>query len=286
MRNDKCFEVEARDIFLRPLSIKNCEVVATLHHPMVLLFAGLLVLTLTIFDTANLQTYLAWWQSLLIWTIAVATQILAYTGLFLAWGWFRTRHAIPVVLAPLVGLLAYLVTYAVTVQLVQWSTGRSWEEVFVPEIMLTGYAFAMIGEAIYFAFVLPQLLRDIRQAGRGGAARSISIAGRRFPLDTVLTLRGQEHFVLVETLDDTYKVRGRLSDLVSQTEERDGVLAHRSYWVAGRAITRLEREADGRDCIVTTNGERLRVAQPRRVEVRAWVAQYAPDAANRKPGQA
>ena len=277
MRDETCFEIKARDIFLRPLTITSGEIFETLRQPMVLLFAGLLTLTLVVLDAAHLEEYMAWWQAALIWSIATTVQIGTYTALTLLWGGLGRRWPLPPVFLPANGLLAYLVSYLCTASLVQWTTGRGWDEIFGPEILLTGYGFAAIGEAIYFAFVLPQLRLRLQQ--EGPPARSIAVAGQRFELDTILTLRGQEHHVLVQTAERTHRLRGRLGDLISQTRESDGVLAHRSYWVASRAITRLERGDDGHDTIVTTAGERLRVARPRQGAVRAWLARHAPEVA-------
>ncbi len=275
--SDKCFPIRARDILLRPLTITSCEILQTVRLPMVLLFAGLAVFTLVLFDAAQLRHLMAWWQAFGIWIIAVATQIAAYCALLLAWGWGQNRYRAPQVFLPLVGLSAYLLTYSVILVLVTWATGRPAGEMFGPGIFLTGYAFAIISEAIYFAFVLPQLLREVRGGANGGQARAITVAGQRFDIDSLLVLRGQAHYVLIETREGTHRLRGRLSDLVAQTEEGDGVRAHRSYWVSGQAISRLERE-DGGDTIVTIQGERLKVAQPRRLAVRSWMAQHAPDA--------
>lgn len=276
MKDHKCYEVQSRDIFLRVHTMTSCEILAAVRQPMVLFFAGLLVLTLVIFDTASLQTYMAWWQATLIWVTAVTVHIILYVAIALAWAWLRLRAPLPRMFLPLCGMSAYLSTYLLTGMLVQWRTGHDWTEILTFKVMLTGYTFALIGEAIYFAFVLPQLLLKLR--GPVTPARSIGVAGQRFDLDEILTLRGQEHYVLVQTPDQTHKLRGRLSDLVSQTQEADGVLAHRSYWVSSQAISRLEY-ADGWDALVTVDGERLRVAQPRRGAVRSWVAQYAPHAA-------
>lgn len=275
--SDKCFPIQARDILLRPLSITSCEIIQTVRLPMVVLFSGLVVFTLVIFDAAQLRHLMAWWQAFGIWIIAVATQIVAYCALLLLWGWGQNRYRAPRVFLPLIGLSAYLLTYSVILILVTMATGRPAREMFGPDIFLTGYAFAIITEAIYFAFVLPQLLREVRGASNSGKRRTISVAGQRFEIDALLTLRGQAHYVLIQTHKDTYRLRGRLSDLVAQTQEGDGVLAHRSYWVAVQAISRLERE-DGADTIVTVQGERLKVAQPRRPAVQNWMAQYAPDA--------
>ena len=282
MRENKCFDMKGRDIFLRPLVISSCEIVQTVRQPMVLLFAGLLVLTLVIFDAAHLQAYMSWWQALLIWVIAVTIQILGYTSLSLIWAWFQARNRAPLVFLPLVSICAFLITYLTTAMLVEWTTGRTWEQIFVPGILFVGLVFALIGEALYFAFVLPQILEGIRDAGPSETPRHIAIAGEKFDIDSVLTLRGQEHCVLIETRDKTHKLRGRLCDLVSQTKPADGILAHRSYWVSGRAITRLEQQ-DGNDAIITVQGERLKVAQPRRVEVRSWVAQNVPHATENAP---
>ena len=219
-----------------------------------------------------------WWQALIIWCLAVGIQITGYTGLSLCWAFLQEKRAVPRVFLPLIGMTSFFITYAVASLLVSWTTQRGLDEIFSSRVLLTGFVFAMIGEAIYFAFVLPQMLRDIQEEN---IERTISIAGQTFDLENVQTLRGQEHFVLIQTKEGTTRLRGRLSDLVQQTDESDGVLAHRSYWIARKAISRLETES-GCDSILTEHGERLKVAQPRRAEVRAWVQHHAPEATLQK----
>ena len=154
---------------------------------------------------------------------------------------------------------------------------------FAASALFTGFEpYRLFGVILYFAFVDPLIRGSItarRTNSKSSAVqtRSISVAGEQFLVDSILTLRGQEHYVLITTEEGEHLLRARLGDLVSQTREDDGVLAHRSYWVGRQAIARLE-VMSGSDVILTHSGEQLPVARPRKNEVRGWMAQHAPHA--------
>ncbi|GEM_PF-3837148 len=276
-------KLKARDVFVRPLALTTGEILGTLFHPRLLLFLGLVVVTLTLADPGRLLPVMPTWKAVLVWLGAVGIQTIGYAGLALVWARAQDRLGAPVIFLPLIGLVAYTITYATTVLHIHLQTGRPFQVILLPSMALVGYLVALVFETLYFAFVLPVLLRDIRehQADRepepqAGQNRHICIAGMKLPLDDIQTLRSQEHFVLISTPEGQQSIRARLGDLVPQTSEADGVLAHRSYWVARHAISHLDRE-NGSDVIVTHAGERLKVAQTRQEEVRQWLDRHLPD---------
>ena len=283
MRKSEGNKLKARDVFLRPLALTTGEILGTLFHPRLLLFLGLVVVTLTLADPGRLLPVMPVWKAVLVWLGAVGIQTTSYAGLALVWARAQDRFGAPVIFLPLIGLMAYTITYATTVLHIYLETGRPFQAIIVPSVALIGYLIALVFETLYFAFVLPVLLRDIREhhADRGpdpdaGQNRHICIAGLKLPLDDIQTLRSREHFVLISTPDGQRSIRARLGDLVPQTNEADGVLAHRSYWVARHAISHLDQE-NGCDVIVTRDGERLKVAQTRQEEVRQWLDRHLPE---------
>ncbi len=270
------YVLTARDIFLRPVRLSSDEIVATLTHPRLLLFLLLVVLVLTVSDPGRLLAVVSVWHAFLVWMVAVALQVGLCTGMALLWARAQERYNAPVVFLPLFGLLAYGVTYTSTILHVAAQSGHPPGQLAEASILLSGYLTTLLFEALYFTYVLPVLMRDISDPGDRAPARTIVVAGKRLPLERVQTLRGQEHFVLVSTDRGQRKVRARLGDLVSQTEAGDGVLAHRSYWIARHAISGFEHEG-GTDVIVTRSGERLKVARTRQEEVRDWLARHLPE---------
>lgn len=283
MRKSEGNRLKARDVFLRPLMLTTSEILGTLSRPRLLLFLGLVVVTLTLADPGRLLPVMPTWKAVLIWLGAVGIQTTGFAGLALLWAKAQDRLGAPVIFLPLIGLVAYMITYAATVLHINLQTGRPFLVIIQPSVALIGYLIALVFETLYFAFVLPVLLREFRERHtdqmpdpQAEHNRHICIAGMKLPLDDIQTLRSREHFVLISTPQGQKTIRARLGDLVPQTTEADGVLAHRSYWVARRAISHLDQE-NGSDVIVTHDGERLKVAQTRQDEVRQWLDTHLPE---------
>ncbi len=276
------YELKARDVFFRPLVLTAREIQATLLNAHLLLFLALVVITLTLADLGRLLPVMPIWRAVLVWVVAVFIQAITYAGLALAWARAQDKLNAPVIYLPILGAGAYVITYVTTILHISLQTDWPLAEIGAPGIALSGYVVALVFEALYFAFVLPNLLREIRPEA-AGPARHVHVAGETIPLEQIETLRSERHFVRIVTADRDMRLRARLSDLVSQTEERDGILAHRSHWVARHAIHGLEQTHNG-DLIITRRGERLKVAATRQDQVRAWLARHAPEIAL-PPGQ-
>lgn len=274
MNKQNCLELQARDIFLREVRITTCEIRAIMLQPLALLFITLVAAAFVAFDAAHLWARMAIWQVAIVWIVAVPLQVILYTGLAAGWAWLQSRLKLPVIYLPILGLLAYAINYPLAVLHVAAQSGRSFSEVMAPNVMISGIIFSLIFEALYFAFVFP-MLRNVAGLASPPQAREILVGSERFAIDQLITLRGQEHYVLITTPQGSHRLRARLSDLVSQTNPEDGILAHRSHWISRGAIAGLITNNDN-DLIVMNCGEHLPVARPRRTEVRGWIKQHVP----------
>ncbi len=275
-------ELTARDIFFRKLVVSTRDMQAIMSHPRLYVFLALVICVFVAFDAIYLRSRMEIWQVILTWTVSISLHILLFHIFLSIWTYGQRRFSLPVLYLPVSNLTAFSVSYFITVFQIGLHTDRLFSEVSVPGFIFSGIVFCLIFEAVYFAFVDPLIRGSItarRTNSKSSAVqtRSISVAGEQFLVDSILTLRGQEHYVLITTEEGEHLLRARLGDLVSQTREDDGVLAHRSYWVGRQAIARLE-VMSGSDVILTHSGEQLPVARPRKNEVRGWMAQHAPHA--------
>ena len=266
-------ELQARDIFFRKVQVSSAEIRASVLHPLVLTFILIATSAFVAFDAAQLWVHMALWQASMVWLLAIGVQLGLFVIFTLAWAWGQAHLRLPTIFLPILGLSAYAINYPLTVLHVGLQSGRDFSEVMVPAVLVSGIFFSLIFEAIYFAFVFPLVHQSFADKNPA-KTREISIAGEIFRVDQILTLKGQEHFVLVTTQDGDHRLRARLGDIVSQTHEHEGILAHRSHWISCHAIAGLEHE-NGGDIILTHAGERLPVARPRQGEVRGWIEQHA-----------
>lgn len=68
----------------------------------------------------------------------------------------------------------------------------------------------------------------------------------------ILRIEAKDHFVTVVTPQDAYQLRLRFADAVEQMQGVDGIITHRSHWVAHDAVAGIHRE-NGRLFLRLTN---------------------------------
>lgn len=97
------------------------------------------------------------------------------------------------------------------------------------------------------------------------AAPSLSPAAAQvddWPLNGVMAVQAQDHYLSVRTPERTLFIRGRMRDALERLPASEGLLVHRSWWVARSAVRRVLRR--GRDYeVVLDNAERVPVARNR-----------------------
>jgi len=108
-----------------------------------------------------------------------------------------------------------------------------------------------------------------RAHDRASKARAVPRIVRHLPEEeraAVIRVSANDHFVHIVTQTQEYPVRMRLRDAIAETDGVQGVLVHRSHWVAVEAIVTLERDA-GKLYAMLTNGDRVPVSRSYRRNV-------------------
>ena len=149
---------------------------------------------------------------------------------------------------------------------------------------LKDLATSLAAEFIIVTWLLPAFGVDMRVRRQKAVVaieatahtpRSITVGDRSFPLEQVISIRSEGHYLELVTLTGKLFLRGKLKDVVSQLAVRDGIQPHRSYWVGERHIQGLQAD-DGQKVLKTTGGD-IPVSRARATEVAKWLEAYRPD---------
>lgn len=84
---------------------------------------------------------------------------------------------------------------------------------------------------------------------RGSEGRE-DIVMDQWPVEPVLSVNAQDHYLRVRTRLRTHFVRGRFCDALDRLDRLDGLQIHRSWWVARSEVEKVARR--GRDYIIVT----------------------------------
>lgn len=109
---------------------------------------------------------------------------------------------------------------------------------------------------------VPRIVRHLPEAERSAVVR----------------ISANDHFVHIVTNALEYPVRMRLRDAIAETDGVEGVLVHRSHWVAVEAIVSMEKDA-GKHFVRLTNGDRVPVSRSYRSNVEDLGISVASDGA-------
>jgi DNA-binding LytR/AlgR family response regulator len=235
----------------------------------------------------------------------VATQFWAHVLalfylLFLGLAWFCRRTGITFV----VPLALLICSVAVTISSVVFLTMATGIHVTHDDIMayaLFHWSVLVLTEFLVVTFVLdrvaqgaaPPLAGFVPMAPEGTAASAPALApvaepspdtvpiphparpslvlqGVAIPVDEVMAVAAEEHYLRIVTHDRTRLLRGRMADLEAQMPMEAGLRVHRSHWVAAQAVAGLRRSDAGWSVVVSC-GREIPVARGRQSAVRAWV---------------
>lgn len=83
----------------------------------------------------------------------------------------------------------------------------------------------------------------------------------------VISLQAQDHYLRVTTPRGSALILYRFSDALKELDASSGIRAHRSYWVARSAVTRLVARG-GRHFLLLANGDRVPVSRTYLEQVR------------------
>jgi DNA-binding LytR/AlgR family response regulator len=98
---------------------------------------------------------------------------------------------------------------------------------------------------------------------------TITANGRSIPVENLITIDAQQHYVTITTKSGNLVVRSTMKTLVAQLDEGHGCQVHRSHWVAAHALIGLEGPS-GKKVAILTSGDTRPVSRPREREVTQW----------------
>lgn len=90
----------------------------------------------------------------------------------------------------------------------------------------------------------------------------------------LISLQAQDHYVRAVTARGAQMVLMRLADAETELEGIPGLRVHRSWWVAGKHLERLEAK-DGKQMAILSNGERIPVSRTFLPDVRRFLGRRA-----------
>lgn len=142
--------------------------------------------------------------------------------------------------------------------------------------MLFNVAMGVLFETIFMLFVFPKVISRIapEEAGtvpepRPAPSRILSIAGRSFPVNDIISISSQDHYLEIAMAASKELLRGRMADVLGQLTETDGISPHRSHWVARAAIEGIGGKS-GAKTLVLSNDTEIPIARTKLADVKAW----------------
>ncbi len=264
------------DVFWRKRHLTRRELRAIYANYYTYVFWALAISMLVLLDLhgfaerVSLSALVAYTVSLVIITVSFYF-LGSWLGLKLSkkYAWFFMIY-------PLLGFVAVSIsTYIVELGMSGYFRGAmSVEQAAgkLPEnIILT-----LVLETFYITFVLPIATqfgkrRDKKPLSDAqNTCTTLSIAGKTFFCDQLISVSSQDHYVKVKTDEGEVLLRARLSDLIGQLSCQNGIQPHRSHWVSRRAVAEI-KSRDGHKCLVLTDGSPIPIARGRMVDVQAWL---------------
>lgn len=280
---------------LERIEISAEQFLALFEHRLTCIYLGFVLVILLVSDPSHLFASVPLGLYVLAWIGAFVLYLCMQAAMLMG---ARPRCAIsaaghrPAVYWPVISLLAFAPTLAAMETFLSWAAGDGLRTLLLQR---TGYVAVTVimFETIFTRFVLPRVVQPPRRpapaappervvpvAGGGFVApapgseeRKIHIGSRPVSLGEVSFIEAREHHVHVRLRHGTLSQRARLSDIVAQTREEDGVQPHRSWWVPRHAVRELGRD-DGKPVLRLRDESVIPVARGRLESVRHWIATH------------
>ncbi|WP_439103944.1 LytTR family DNA-binding domain-containing protein [Celeribacter marinus] len=92
----------------------------------------------------------------------------------------------------------------------------------------------------------------------------LNVGSLRLPVETLLMIQAEEHYIRITSKDNVELVRFRFSDAVSQLPETMGLQVHRSHWLSFEAVSKWSKLPDGRLLVTLWDNRTIKVPRSRR----------------------
>lgn len=252
------------------------EVVLKLVHPYLAFFLVLISLLLVSLDFHSFRSGISTGAAMIIWFVAVANVAIIYAAVLAVSVLIHHRFKQFFVIMPLVGMFAMTIS---TVPIVYLSGLFSQEALTINvylELLPKNVAFSVIFGVLFDSFASVTISMDYlkreRQNLKGKPLKktSISVAGKVFEIDQLISISSQDHYVEITTLTNKKLYRARLADVVNQIPANSGITIHRSHWVSKNAVPEM-LNLDDVKVIRLNSGVKLPIARGRVKDVRNWL---------------
>lgn len=103
---------------------------------------------------------------------------------------------------------------------------------------------------------------------------SILIGAERVPIDSLIMIGAEDHYLRVVTLQGNKMIRGKLATVIEKLDPDLGVQANRSIWVARSQVSHAQLEDSRRLSLCLRNGTEVVVARPRLTLVKDCIRRW------------
>ncbi|MFW2587221.1 LytTR family DNA-binding domain-containing protein [Sagittula sp. SSi028] len=276
------FPLSFVDSFGGRSSVSLNEYVRLLCHRDTQIYVAMIFFVLVATDAPGLQGNISFGELVFIWALAMATFLFGqgFVMAGLAAIQLRTgRFAFPDAGKTLLSMVPSILLGEVAVR---YMTDGAIGFGSLPQYFFY-YIVCEIFLLIYVRYIMPNCIEDepddspepedIKEIAVV-PERQILIGANPVALKKLHHMQAQEHHVHVVLSDETMTHRARLSDIIAQTENKDGIQPHRSWWVAAHAARDLQRTG-GKHVLVLNDGTQVPVARSRVAEVQSWLEEHS-----------
>lgn len=230
-----------------------------------LVFVGFLIMStghpVTLPQFEGFGVRMAFWVIALVIYVAMSIPY----GITVDWAW-RKLVGKPI---PLIILSAPLVLFSTTSTALGlvwiFEPGRPVAELMTWQMHVRNIFVAHVFETTALLWLIPA--QRMRRAGH----RSVTLAGRRLPIEEIGRVKAAEHYLEIHMPHGVEIIRERMSTFLEQVGPEDGVQTHRSHWIAREHARSLKGSVLELDC-----GKTVPVARGRQKEVQEWITRFPP----------
>ncbi|WP_415920394.1 LytTR family DNA-binding domain-containing protein [Tateyamaria sp. SN6-1] len=219
----------------------------------------------------TLPQFEQFWVRIAFWVIALFVYLLLSVPYGVAFDkvWARSVGG-PIPLILLTGPLIIFASVVTVVGLASiFEPDRPLSSAITWQMLLRNLFVAHVFETVTLLWLLPA------QRSRMAGQRSVTLAGKRLPIQNIGRVKAAEHYLEVHLPDGVEIIRERMSTFLDQVTPEDGVQTHRSHWIARDHAQTLKGSVLVLDC-----GKTVPVARGRQKEVQDWIDRFNPPHAN------
>ena len=235
-------------------------------HPRGLIFLVLCAFLLFASDPNDLRTALGAPFALIAWTASVIFYLATLFVIICLFSFATDKFGPFLIYIPVTSSLGLLFVYVTVQAVIGYFTNGAYQNPIYP-LFFNLMGAGLVIETLFVRFVMPSIFpEDHQQPG----ADLLVIGDRRFPIEKILHIMSQEHYLQVTLSNEVLTIRARLSDVIDQTSKDQGLQPHRSWWVATTAQPKMSK-ANGRAALSLADGTIVPIAKARVNDVQEWL---------------